>query len=47
MMRKLDEYNYTGTLMLEVFQSMDKYKMMSQKEFLDTCYERIVKISKM
>ena len=47
MMRKLDEYGYTGTLMLEVWQNNDEYKRMSHKEFLDTCYERIVKISNM
>ena len=47
MMRKLDEYNYGGTLMLEVWQNNDEYKKMSHMDFLRTCYERILKISKM
>ena len=47
MMRKLDEYNYTGSLMLEVTQKNADYKKMSAEEFLATCYERIQKISKM
>ena len=47
MMRKLDEYNYTGSLMLEVNQSIADYKKMTHKEFLATCYERIQKISQM
>ena len=45
MMRNLDEYGYSGTLMLEVFQSIGDYNKMSHKEFLDTCYERILRIS--
>lgn len=47
MMRKLDEYGYSGTLMLEVWQNTDEYKKMSHEEFLSTCYDRIDKISKM
>ena len=47
MMRKLDEYGYSGSLMLEVFQNIDEYRRMSPEEFLSTCYERIKKISQM
>ena len=47
MMRKLDKYGYCGSLMLEVFQSIGDYSKMSDEEFLNTCYERIVKISNM
>jgi sugar phosphate isomerase/epimerase len=47
MMRKLDEYGYGGSLMLEVFQNTDEYKRMSHEQFLATCYERIKKISQM
>ena len=45
MMRKLDKYGYSGTLMLEVFQNIGDYSKMSHKEFLDTYYERILRIS--
>ncbi len=47
MMRKLDEYGYTGSLMLEVFQNRADYHKMSHEEFLATSFERIVKISNM
>ena len=47
MMRKLDEYGYSGSLMLEVSRNRDEYKQMSHEEFLATCYERILKISEM
>ena len=47
MMRKLDEYGYSGTLMLEVFQNTETYKSMGHEAFLATCYERIKKISQM
>ncbi len=48
MMRKLDEYEYTGTLMLEVFNSRKpEYKEMSPQEFIQTSYDRIKKISEM
>ena len=47
MMRRLDEYGYDGTLMLEVWQNTDEYKNMSHKEYLDTCYERILEISQL
>ena len=47
MMRKLDEYGYSGTLTLEVFQNTAEYKNMGQEAFLATCYERINKISQM
>ena len=48
MMRKLDEYNYSGTLMLEVFRgARDDYKKLSAEAFLSTCYDRISRISKL
>lgn len=48
MMRKLDEYGYTGSLMLEVMQDRsDAYGAMSPEAFLATCYERIKRISEM
>ena len=47
MMRKLDEYGYAGSLMLEVSQNREDYIKMSHEDFLATCYERIHKISKM
>lgn len=47
MMRKLDEYGYSGSLMLEVFQRREEYAKMTHEEFLATCYERILKISNM
>lgn len=47
MMRKLDEYGYAGSLMLEVWQNTPEYQAMSHEEFLATCYERIKKISMM
>ena len=46
-MRKLDEYSYTGSLMLEVSQKNADYGKMNAEEFLVTCYERIKKISQM
>ncbi len=46
MMAKLDEYNYTGSLTLEVGR-YGRYKDLSHEEFLQTCYDRLVKISKM
>ena len=46
MMAKLDEYNYTGSLTLEVGRGA-RYKDLSHEEFLQTCYDRLVKISKM
>lgn len=45
MMRKLDQYGFEGSLILEVNNA--RYRDLSHKEFLDTCYERILKISKM
>lgn len=45
MMRKLDEYNYQGSLTLEV--ANDRYKDLSHEEFLATCFERIKKISEL
>ncbi len=48
MMRKLDEYEYAGSLMLEVFDSSDeRYKAYSPEEFVATCYERIKRISEL
>jgi sugar phosphate isomerase/epimerase len=47
MMKKLDEYGYTGSLMLEVSQNREEYIKMTHEAFLATCYERILKISKM
>lgn len=46
MMRKLDEYEFEGPLMLEVF-NHSIYKSMTADEFLSTCYERIKRISEM
>ena len=47
MMRKLDEYNYTGSLMLEVSHQKEAYAHLTAEEFLATAYERIKKISEM
>ena len=44
-MRKLDEYEYSYPLILEV--NNHRYSELSHKEFLDTCYERLLRISKM
>ena len=45
MMRKLDEYDYKGSLMLEVFSG--PYPNLSPDEFIKTAFERIKKISLM
>ena len=45
MMRKLNEYGYEGCLMLELGNS--RYQDMTAKEFLQTAYDRIKKISEM
>ncbi len=42
-MRKLDEYSFGGTLMLEV--NNCRYSHWSQEKFLAECYERVKKIS--
>ena len=47
MMRKLDEYNYTGSLMLEISHKKEAYAHLTVEEFLATAYERIKKISEM
>lgn len=47
MMRKLDEYGYEGSLMLEVSNRKSPYCDLSHEDFLQTCYERIKKISEM
>ncbi len=46
MMRRLDKYSYSGTLMLEVFMSRkEEYAKMQPTEFLAEAYSRIKKIS--
>ncbi len=45
--KKLDEYDYSGSLMLEVSNRREEYASLSPDEFLKTCFERIKKISKM
>ncbi len=46
MMRKLDEYGYEGSLMLEVGQHRP-YDEMTTEEFFKTSYDRIKKISEL
>lgn len=46
MMRKLDEYEFSGPLMLEVF-NHSIYKSLTPEEFISTSYDRIKKISEM
>ena len=46
MIEKLDEYEFEGPLMLEVF-NHTIYNSMTPEEFLETCYDRIKKISEM
>ena len=46
MMAKLDEYNYTGSLMLELGKD-ERYESLSGEKYIQTCYDRLVKISKM
>ena len=47
MMRKMDEYGYTGTLMLETGNWNERYADIPPEKFLQTAYERIKKISEM
>ncbi|MBE6552987.1 MAG: sugar phosphate isomerase/epimerase [Ruminococcaceae bacterium] len=47
MMRKLDEYNFEGALVLEVGNSRECYAQWTAEEFLATCFERIKKISEL
>ena len=48
MMRKLDEYGYTGSLTLEISnQTKPEYAQMSTEKFLQTAYDRIKKISEL
>ncbi len=48
MIDKMDEYGYTGSLMLEVFNSASpEYQRLTPQEFMQTCYDRIKKISEM
>ena len=45
MMQKLDEYGYTGSLMLEVFNSSrPEYEQKTAWEFIKTAYERLERI---
>ncbi len=46
-MKKLNFYNYRGSLMLEVFKNRALTKTSSDEEFLKLCYKKLVKISKM
>ena len=45
MIRKLDEYGYTGTLMLESGNWNERYTDISPENFLKTAYERAKKLS--
>ena len=48
MMRKLDEYEYTGTLMLEVGNdSREDYGKLTPEEFVNTAFERVKRISEL
>ena len=48
MMRDLDKFGFEGALCLEVNNVVKpEYKEWTKEEFLDTCYERIKKISEM
>ncbi|MBR6773486.1 MAG: sugar phosphate isomerase/epimerase [Clostridia bacterium] len=45
MMKKLDEYGYEGSLMLEVFNSScPEYAKMTAREFIKSAYERLERI---
>ncbi len=46
-MRKLDKYNYTGSLMLEVFNHIDDYKKLGAEKFIKEAYKRLVKLSEL
>ncbi len=48
LIRKMDQYGYTGSLMLEVFDSVHPdYLAMTPEAYIQTCYERIKTISEM
>ena len=48
MMSKLDEYGYEGALTLEISnRKRPDYAEMTPRQFLETAYERLVRISKM
>ena len=48
MIRRMDKANYTGSLTLEVFNTMrPDYTQLTPEEFITTCYERVKKISEM
>ena len=45
MMRKLNEYDYAGSLMLEVNNHREPYRAMDPDAFLQDCYQRVSKIA--
>lgn len=45
MIRKLDEYNYTGSLMMELSQRKPQYEHMTAQEFANEAYARVKKMS--
>lgn len=45
MIRKLDEYGYTGSLMMELSQSKPQYEHMTPREFAAEAYARVKKMS--
>lgn len=48
MISKLNEYEYKGSLMLEVFSDRhERYQGLSVDEFLNTCFERLTRIEKL
>lgn len=48
MIRKMDKYGYSGSLMLEINQNVrEDYKAMSAEDFVKEAYHRIKKISEM
>ena len=47
MMRKLDKYGYTGTLMLETGNWNERYAHLTPEQLLKTAYERVEKLSKL
>ena len=48
MMRKLDDYEYTGTLMLEVCNDSRKdYEELSPQAFVETAFQRVKRISEL
>ena len=48
MMRRLDKYSYSGTLMLEVFTTRkEEYGKMSPEEFIKLAYSRAKRIAEL